>query len=110
MAMRQNGAINDVQGGIGELAPHQILIKPLVTEKGTEQAEKNNVYAFQINAQATKFDVRRAVEAMFHVEVVSVAIQNRKGKPRRIRARMGKTAPWKKAIVKLGPDHKIEFF
>lgn len=94
----------------GLLPPHQILIKPLITEKGTDLSEKLNVYAFQVNKAATKLDVRRAVEEMFHVKVLRVAIQNRKGKPRRSRARMGQTADWKKAVVKLSDEHRIEFF
>jgi large subunit ribosomal protein L23 len=92
------------------LPPHMVLISPLITEKGTAQTETNNVYAFIVNKQATKFDVRRAVEEMFHVKVVSVAIQNRKGKPRRARMKMGKTADWKKAVVKLDSESKIDLF
>lgn len=92
------------------LPPHMVLIKPLITEKGTAQTEISNVYAFEINKQATKFDVRRAVEEMFHVKVKRVAIQNRKGKPRRNRTKMTTTASWKKAVVKLENDYKIDLF
>ncbi|MDX1963722.1 MAG: 50S ribosomal protein L23 [Pirellulales bacterium] len=92
------------------LPPHQVLIRPLITEKGTELSESDNVYAFQVNKAATKYDVRRAVEEMFHVKVLRVAIQNRKGKPRRTRARMSQTADWKKAVVKLSDEHRIDFF
>ncbi|MGC4001631.1 MAG: 50S ribosomal protein L23 [Pirellulales bacterium] len=94
----------------GYLPAHQVLISPLITEKGTQQTEIHNVYAFEINLQATKFDVRRAVEEMFHVKVERVAIQNRKGKFRRSRFKTGKTADWKKAVVKLAGDDKIELF
>ena len=92
------------------LEPHQILLRPLVTEKGMHRSTRYNAYAFEINKLATKLDVRRAVESLFDVRVVRVHIQNRKGKPRRSRFRSGVTADWKKAIVKLDPEHRIDFF
>jgi large subunit ribosomal protein L23 len=93
-----------------ELEPHQVLLRPLVTEKGTNQSTRYNAYAFEINKLATKVDVRRAVEKLFDVKVEKVHIQNRKGKPRRTRQRFGYTADWKKAIVTLDKEHTIEFF
>jgi large subunit ribosomal protein L23 len=92
------------------LAPHQVLLRPLVTEKGMHRSTRNNAYAFEVNKLANKFDVRRAVEELFNVKVEKVYIQNRKGKPRRSRFRTVQTGDWKKAIVKLGPDHRIDFF
>lgn len=92
------------------LEPHQILLRPLVTEKGMHRSTRYNAYAFEVNKLATKFDVRRAVESLFDVRVVRVHIQNRKGKPRRSRFRSGMTADWKKAIVTLDPEHRIDFF
>jgi large subunit ribosomal protein L23 len=92
------------------LAPHQVLLRPLVTEKGMHRSTRNNAYAFEVNKLANKFDVRRAVEELFNVKVEKVYIQNRKGKPRRSRFRTVQTGGWKKAIVKLGPDHRIDFF
>jgi large subunit ribosomal protein L23 len=59
---------------------------------------------------ATKTDVRRAVEELFHVKVDKVMTQNRKGKNRRYRNRSGETSNWKKAIVKLDGEHRIDFF
>lgn len=93
-----------------ELEPHQVLLRPLVTEKGMRQANNNNAYAFEINKLATKSDVRRAVERLFDVKVEKVHIQNRKGKPRRTRQHFGYTSDWKKAIVTLNKEHTIEFF
>ena len=93
-----------------ELEPHQIILRPLVTEKGMHKAGRNNAYAFEVSRQAGKDDVRRAVEQLFDVKVVRVNIQNRKGKPRRSRARVGTTNAWKKAIVTLNEEHKINFF
>jgi large subunit ribosomal protein L23 len=92
------------------LEPHQIILRPLVTEKGMHKASRHNAYAFEINRLAGKDDVRRAVEDLFDVKVVAVNIQNRKGKPRRSRFRSGSTHAWKKAIVTLNPEHRINFF
>ena len=60
------------------LEPHQIIFRPLVTEKGMHKANRCNAYAFEVSRQAGKADVRRAVEELFEVKVVSVNIQNRK--------------------------------
>jgi large subunit ribosomal protein L23 len=92
------------------LQPHQIIIRPLVTEKGMHRSTRYNAYAFEVNRLATKTDVRRAVEALFDVKVERVHTQNRKGKPRRSRFRSGRTKDWKKAIVTLNEEHRIEFF
>jgi large subunit ribosomal protein L23 len=92
------------------LAPHQIILRPLVTEKGMHRSTRHNAYAFEINKLATKADVRRAVEELFHVKVLRVHTQNRKGKPRKTRFRQGQTKDWKKAIVTLDAEHRIDFF
>jgi large subunit ribosomal protein L23 len=91
-------------------SPHQIVLRPLVTEKGTRAAERDNCYAFEVNPMATKQEIRTAVEEMFHVRVLHVHTMVRKGKPRRVRFREGHTKDWKKAVVKLHPDYRIEFF
>lgn len=93
-----------------KLEPHQVLLRPLVTEKGVHRATRNNQYAFQIHRDATKLDVRAAVESLFDVKVTGVRTQTRKGKFRRFRNRMGRTADWKKAIVQLHSDDRIDFF
>jgi len=90
--------------------PHQVLIRPLVTEKGLHKAQRFNHYAFEVASDATKIDVRNAVESHFNVKVKKVCIQNRSGKSRRFRFRLGETQSWKKAIVKLSEDNKIDFF
>lgn len=92
------------------LAPHQIILRPLVTEKGMHRSTRHNAYAFEVHKHATKHDVRRAVETLFDVKVVAVHTQNRKGKPRRTRFSLGHTKDWKKAIVTLDPEHRIDFF
>lgn len=93
-----------------ELMPHEVLLRPLVTEKSIHRSTRNNAYAFEVNRNATKEDVKKAVEELFNVVVVAVRTQNRKGKPRRHRFHLGYTKNWKKAIVTLHPDHRIDFF
>ncbi len=95
-----------------ELAAHQIILRPLVTEKGMHRSSRHHQYAFEVNRLANKDDVRRAIEQLFpDVRVMKVRTQNRKGKPRRHRFRQGQTKSWKKAIVTLHADSpQIEFF
>lgn len=94
------------------LEPHQVILQPMITEKGTHQStsERHNAYAFQVNLWATKIEIRDAVEELFGVRVESVRTQMRKGKKRRFRFRYGRLSHWKKAIVKLHPEDRIEFF
>ena len=92
------------------LAPHQVIFRPLVTEKGMHRSTRYNQYAFEVNLLATKIDIRSAVEELFNVKVKKVRIQNRKGKPRRTRFRYGVTKRWRKALVTLDPEHRIDFF
>ena len=93
-----------------QLEPHQVIIKPLLTEKGMHRSTRCNAYSFRVNKLATKVDVKRAVEELFNVKVQKVHTQNRKGKPRRNKMRFGYTQDWKKAIVTLDPEHRIELF
>lgn len=93
-----------------ELSPHQIILRPLVTEKGVHRAERNNQYAFEVSSLADKSQIRGAIESLFDVKVLKVRTQNRKGKPRRYRFRYGSTKSWKKAIVTLGSEDRIDFF
>lgn len=92
------------------LSPHQVILRPLVTEKGMHRAETGNQYSFEVNRQATKDDIRGAVESLFDVKVLKVRTQNRIGKARRYRFRQGMTKSWKKAVVTLHEDHRINFF
>jgi len=87
-----------------------VIIKPLITEKSTHQQSTRNAYAFQVNAAANKFQIREAVEKTYNVKVVDVRTMNRKGKPRRTRYRMTKASDWKRAIVVLDENSRIELF
>ena len=93
-----------------ELEPHQIILRPLVTEKGMRRAYRDNQYAFEVNPLAKKPDIRKAVEELFNVKVTKIRTQNRKGKPRRYRFRWGRTKDWKRAIVSLDAEDRIELF
>ena len=98
------------QAGGVTLDLHQVILRPLVTEKGMHKAERINQYAFEVNPQADKDAIRQAVEGLFDVKVVKVRTSNRKGKPRRYRFRYGMTRNWKKALVTLHDEHRIDFF
>jgi len=92
------------------LEPYQIIVRPLVTEKGVYNATEFNQYAFEVNHLADKSDIKRAVEELFDVKVTKVRTQNRAGKPRRYRYRYGYTKNWKKAFVTLDKESRIDFF
>lgn len=93
-----------------ELESHQIILRPLVTEKGTHQFTRYNAYSFQVNLWADKDQIKAAVEELFNVRVAKVRTQNRLGKTRRYRFRLGRLPNWKKAIVTLHEEDRIEFF
>src|SRR5438552_5010282 len=93
-----------------QLEPHQIILQPLVTEKGTHQFTRHNAYPFQVNLWATKVQIKAAVQELFNVRVTKVRTQNRLGKARRYRSRVGRLPNWKKAIVTLHAEDRIEFF
>jgi large subunit ribosomal protein L23 len=93
-----------------KLEPHQIILRPLVTEKGTHQFTHRNAYPFEVNLWATKIEIKTAVEELFGVRVKKVRTQNRIGKQRRYRFKMGTLSRWKKAIVTLHAEDRIEFF
>ncbi len=89
---------------------HSIIVRPLVTEKGTYQSEALNAYAFEVHPDAKKAHIRQAVEKIYNVKVQKVRTANRKGKPRRTRYGVGTTSTWKKAVVVLHPDYHIDLF
>ena len=93
-----------------KLEPHQVIVRPMVTEKGTHLSERHNAYTFEVNPQATKTDIKRAVQELWGVRVEKVRTQNRIGKPRRHRLKVARTKGAKKAIVILHEDDRIAFF
>ena len=87
----------------------QILLEPHVSEKATAVAEKNKQIVFRVRSDATKQQIRRAVEALFEVKVADVNIARMPGKRKRFGNRMGTRSGWKKAYVRLAPGHDIDF-
>jgi large subunit ribosomal protein L23 len=87
-----------------------VIIKPLVTEKSTRLQHARNAYAFQVASGANKHQVKQAVEKLYNVKVVDVRTMNRKGKPRRTKVGITHGSTWKRAIVVLAEDSKIELF
>jgi large subunit ribosomal protein L23 len=87
-----------------------VIRKPLITEKSTWASSAHNRYAFEIHSGAGKPEVRKAIEDLYGVRVLSVAIQNRKGQMRRNRNGSWKTRDIKRAIVKIHAEDRIELF
>jgi large subunit ribosomal protein L23 len=89
----------------------EVIRRPLITEKSTEQREERNIVAFEVHRDANKIEVRRAVEAQFKVKVAEVRIARVHGKVRRQGKYAGRRPDWKKAYVRLVAGEKqIEFF
>jgi large subunit ribosomal protein L23 len=86
-----------------------VLLAPVVSEKGTFIADKYEQVIFRVMQNATKPEVKAAVELMFKVEVESVQIANVKGKQKRFGTHMGRRRNWKKAYVSLKPGQEINF-
>ncbi len=98
-------------GEIGfELRGHEVLLRPLITEKTMHLSERRNTFCFLVSTAATKQSVKEAVEKHWSVRVVGVRIQNRVGKSRRFKAMIGETSPSKRALVTLHEDDRIALF
>lgn len=88
---------------------YQVLLAPHVSEKGTVLAEENGQHVFKVAADATKSEVKTAVEELFKVKVDKVCILNTKGKVKRFGGRMGKRSDQRKAYVTLASGNDIDF-
>jgi large subunit ribosomal protein L23 len=86
-----------------------VLEAPIISEKSTNAAERNRQFVFKVQKQATKKQVKSAVEIMFGVEVDTVQVLNVKGKQKKVGRSIGQRSDWKKAYVKLKSGHDIEF-
>lgn len=89
---------------------YEIIQRPLVTEKSNVAREEINVVTLAVNPRASKYDIRRAVETLFDVQVVDVHTMRQPRKTRRVGKYAGRKPEWKKAIVRLAEGHSIEFF
>jgi large subunit ribosomal protein L23 len=89
---------------------HDVIRRPLVTEKSTIGRESENLATFAVDPAANKHDIRRAVEQLFNVEVADVRTMRQPRKKRRVGRHIGRRSEWKKAIVRLAEGQSIEFF
>lgn len=87
---------------------YEIIRKPHVSEKGNALIEDENTYVFEVHPQATKTEIRKAVETLWNVRVRSVRTSIQHGKRRRLGRFVGRSKDWKKAIVRLAEGHAIQ--
>lgn len=90
--------------------PQKIIRRPLVTEKSTQQKDEAHQYAFEVDRNSNKIEIKSAVEHLFKVKVNNVRTVNVLGKMKRLGRRYGKRPDWKKAIVTLREGDRIDFF
>ena len=90
--------------------PHDIIVRALVTEKGTRQREAGNRFFFQVHPDANKLEIKHAIEKVFNVHVELVRTQNVLGKVKRMGRYEGSRSSWKKAIVTLRQGDSIDLF
>lgn len=89
---------------------YDIIIEPIITEKSNIQKEDAQQVTFKVPLWATKIQIREAVEKVFEKKVLDVKTIRVKGKVKRLGRHVGKRADWKKAIIKLKPGERIDFF
>ena len=87
----------------------KVLLAPIVSEKGTRIADASRQFIFKVMTDASKPEIRKAVELMFDVKVDGVQVSNMRGKVKRHGQTTGKRADWKKAYVTLAEGHDIDF-
>ncbi|HZY66646.1 MAG: 50S ribosomal protein L23 [Actinomycetota bacterium] len=90
--------------------PHQVIIRPVISEKSYNLIELEYQYTFEVDRRANKNQIRNAIESAFDVKVDRVNTVNVKSKPKRQGLTSGRTATWKKAVVKLAEGERIELF
>ncbi|UZJ44616.1 MULTISPECIES: 50S ribosomal protein L23 [unclassified Marinimicrobium] len=88
---------------------YKILLGPVVSEKSAMAGENGNQVVFKVATDASKLEIKAAVQALFDVKVESVRVLNVKGKTRRTRFGIGKRSDWKKAYVRLEQGQDIDF-
>ena len=89
---------------------HDIIKRPLITEKTSIQKEMNNQLSFEVDRRANRIEIKQAIESIFNVRVAAVKTMQITGKIKRRGRITGKRRDWKKAIVKLMPGERIDFF
>jgi large subunit ribosomal protein L23 len=89
---------------------YDVIVRPLVTEKSTDQHERLSAYSFVVARDANKVEIAKAIEELFDVKVRDVRTMQYRGKERRLGRYLGRRAAWKKAVVKLREGDSIEIF
>lgn len=89
---------------------HEVIIRPVVTEKSTDQFDRNGTYSFVVALDANKIEIGQAVERLFNVKVQDVRTMRYRGKERRVGRTIGRKPAWKKAMVKLREGDTIPIF
>ncbi len=89
---------------------YDVIHRPVVTEKSSIAREEANIATFRVDPNATKLEIRKAVEELFDVKVMSVRTMQQPGKKKRIGKSVGRKPAWKKAIVELSEGQAIEYF
>ncbi len=88
---------------------HDLIRKPIITEKSTILTDVSNKYVFEVSPDANKANVKKAVEFIFDVKVQKVNVINQLGKTKRFKGKLGKRSDFKKAIVTLNENDQIDF-
>ena len=89
---------------------HRTIVRPMITEKTSAAYQDRGEYTFQVHPDATKPQIRLAIEQLFGVKVTGVWTSNQRGKTKRMGKTVGRRPNWKKAIVKLREGDTIEIF
>jgi large subunit ribosomal protein L23 len=92
------------------MIPHQVIVRPVVTEKSNELMSYDNQYVFEVHKQANKIEIGKAVEQLFGVKVSKVRTMVVRGDLRRVGKYYGRKPSWKKAIVTLNPSDSIDLY
>jgi large subunit ribosomal protein L23 len=87
-----------------------VIVRPLITEKSTDQLDRQHAYTFVVDRDANKIEISHAVETLFKVKVKDVRTMQYRGKERRVGRHVGHRAAWKKAVVTLREGDTIEIF
>ncbi|MCX4241279.1 50S ribosomal protein L23 [Paraliomyxa miuraensis] len=90
--------------------PQQVILRPVVTEKTTDQQANDNQYTFEVAKGANKIEIRKAIEMVFGVRVRTVRTQVVRGDLKRVGQFWGRKRSWKKAVVTLHPDDSIDLY
>ena len=92
------------------MIPYDLIRRPLITEKTNIQKESYNQITFEVDRNVNRVEIKGAIQDIFNVKVASVKTMQVKGKTKQRGRIIGKRRDWKKAIVKLMPGERIDFF